>query len=615
MSPRASAPKPFAARAAVWISALCLSVSPAFSAIVYWDGDGVDIVGGGPGTWDTTSPRWSTTPDGSTYQVWNNANNDDAVFTGPGTATTVTIGTAITVSSITLAVGNYTLSGAAQTLSSNSGTLTIDAQAGVSIVNALYSSSLTTIVKNGTGLLSSGTPQTTFAGKWVVNAGILSLPNDNRSGAVPTTLVPDNFTLDNGFLRSSTANVNFNANRGITLGQNGGGFDATNTSITWNGPITGILGGALTKRSSFNLILTNNTNNYDGPTLVNAGRLTVGAPNALGTTAGDTQVQTNATLIFDGATSNFTINEPIQIAGVGAGTDGGAISVRNGANVTLGGPITLSSDASVTVDGTSTATYSNANSFTSSADQTLTLNGDALTTGSGGTITGAISLGNGGLIKAQGGKWTLAGTSTYFGLTNVSGGTLIVSGSINGTSQVDVAGTLGGGGSIILGNGGSVSLADGGKLSPGNGTGTLSVTLSGGGAFDIASGVFGANSQALIFELGAPGASDKVALTAGSLSIGTGVLEFDDFALTAVAGFLPVADYTLFDGNLPILGTLGVNRTGLINGFLAELRLADSDRDIVLHVIPEPASGLVLAAGAMGLVGLRRRSRSSIFDF
>jgi hypothetical protein len=182
-----------------------------------------------------------------------------------------------------------------------------------------------------------------------------------------------------------------------------------------------------------------------------------------------------------------------------------------------------------------------------------------------------------------------------------------VSGSINGTSQIDVTGTLGGGGSITLGNGGSVTLAEFGKLSPGNGVGTLSVTLSGGGEFEISSGVFAANSHALIFELGAPGASDKVALTGGSLDIGGGVLEFDDFVLTTVAGFVPVADYVLFDGNLPILGTLGTNLTGTVNGFLAELRLADSGRDIVLHVVPEPSAALSLLGGAATLIALRRR--------
>jgi hypothetical protein len=110
----------------------------------------------------------------------------------------------------------------------------------------------------------------------------------------------------------------------------------------------------------------------------------------------------------------------------------------------------------------------------------------------------------------------------------------------------------------------------------------------------------------MIFELGAPGASDKVALTGGPLDIGAGVLEFDDFILSTLAGFFPT-DYVLFDGSLPILGTLGPIRTGTVNGFLAELQLADGSKDLILHIVPEPGAALAFLAGTAILLGLRRR--------
>jgi autotransporter-associated beta strand protein len=604
------------AKIAVGLSLMCLLLSPAFSAIVYWDGDGVDVVGGGAGTWDTTLARWSPAPDGSTYQPWNNANNDDAVFSGTGAQ--VFLGPALTANSLTFTVSGYNLNVPATTpptpvpvLSSPSGTLTVGAPpTGQAVINFQYDAAISTIVKNGAGLLSSGTSQTAFVGKWIINGGIVSFPGDLRIGKLPSAVVPDQITLDGAFLRSSTSNVVFDAKRGIVLGPNGGGFDVSpsfTTSITWNGPISGTQGGSFTKNQGFNLILTNNNSSYDGNTLVTAGRLTVGAANALGNAVGNTQVSNGAGLVFDGVSSNFTINEPIQIEGTGLGADGGAIAVLNGANITFGGPITLSSDAAVSVASTATATYTNTDAFTSSADQTLTLQGDALTTGGGGLITGAISLGNGGLIKAQGGKWTLVGLSTYFGTTIVSEGTLIVSGSISGTSQVEVSGTLGGGGSMTLGNGGSVAVLPGGKLSPGTSTGALTITLSGGGGLDITNGVIAANSQSLIFELGAPGASDKISLIGGPLSIGSGGLEFDDFVLTAVSGFVPLADYVLFDGTMPILGTLGANLTGTVNGFTATIQLADGGNDLVLHVIPEPSVALAILGGTAMLLGLRRR--------
>src|SRR4029450_6797773 len=100
--------------------------------------------------------------------------------------------------------------------------------------------------------------------------------------------------------------VVFNANRGIVLGPQGGGFDSTNTgSLTWAGPISGILGGPLIKKSSANVILTNNTNSYDGVTQVQSSKLTVGAANALGSIVAGTEVSTGAELTFTGAATNF----------------------------------------------------------------------------------------------------------------------------------------------------------------------------------------------------------------------------------------------------------------------------------------------------------------------
>ena len=91
------------------------------------------------------------------------------------------------------------------------------------------------------------------------------------------------------------------------------------------------------------------------------------------------------------------------------------------------------------------------------------------------------------------------------------------------------------------------------------------------------------------------------------MNIGLGVLEFDDFTFTPLAGFVPESDYVLFDGSLPLVGTLGTNLTGTVNGFLAQLQLGDSGRDIVLHVIPEPSAALAILGGMVTLIGLRRR--------
>lgn len=134
-----------------------------------------------------------------------------------------------------------------------------------------------------------------------------------------------------------------------------------------------------------------------------------GSATALGSTAGVTKISTAAEVRFDGAATNFTIDEPFQIAGPGGG--GGALVVQNSAVVTLTGPITLTGDATLTVAGTSTVTYTNAASITSLANQNLTLQGGS-GAGSGGTITGAVALGSGGITKLQGGRWTLVVPTT-----------------------------------------------------------------------------------------------------------------------------------------------------------------------------------------------------------
>ncbi len=108
-------------------------------------------------------------------------------------------------------------------------------------------------------------------------------------------------------------------------------------------------------------------------------------------------------------------------------------------------------------------------------------------------------------------------------------------------------------------------------------------------------------------------ASDTVLLPAGaSLSIGSGVVNFNDFAFTALGGF-GAGTYTLFNSTAPITGTLGSSLTGAIGAFNATLGLGDGGNDIVLNVVPVPeptALGTGLLAGFGFLLRRRRRSRA-----
>jgi len=113
-------------------------------------------------------------------------------------------------------------------------------------------------------------------------------------------------------------------------------------------------------------------------------------------------------------------------------------------------------------------------------------------------------------------------------------------------------------------------------------------------------------SEALEFELDTPAASDQINLTAGPLTIGAGILEIDDFQFTVFSNFGPGA-YTLIHGTSPILGSLGPDVTETIDGLDATLAIGNGGSDLVLNVVPEPAS-LLLAVMAVGAAIVLHRS-------
>ncbi|MEI9894812.1 MAG: hypothetical protein WDN28_13220 [Chthoniobacter sp.] len=99
------------------------------------------------------------------------------------------------------------------------------------------------------------------------------------------------------------------------------------------------------------------------------------------------------------------------------------------------------------------------------------------------------------------------------------------------------------------------------------------------------------------------------------MKIGTGVLEFNDFAFDVTSAFPSGGGgftYTLFHSNSAIAGSLGANFSGKINGIDASIAIQGDD--IVLQVVPEP-NALAMLAGSFGMaLGLQRfrRRRSSV---
>jgi autotransporter-associated beta strand protein len=220
---------------------------------------------------------------------------------------------------------------------------------------------------------------------------------------------------------------------GATLNFGPQQFGGTPGSVIQEGSGTTIVSGA---------------NTYSGGTTLSAGTLGVANNAALGT----------GTLTVKGGTLEarrhaITLTNRVRLAG--NATIGGSQAL------TLGGPITLTASRTLTVTNTATTT------FTGAVRQ------------SGAT--------NFGLTKAGSGTLVLAAANTYKGSTFVTGGTLLVDGSIAGAATVQNHGTLGGSGTTA-----ADTVQSGGTLIPGSSAtqpailNAASLTLRSGSSFDVA---------------------------------------------------------------------------------------------------------------------------------
>jgi autotransporter-associated beta strand protein len=181
--------------------------------------------------------------------------------------------------------GNITL-GAASRINADAGSLTLDVASGNAITSTNLDLTLggagnitvADAIALGTGGLTKDGAGTatlsaanTYTGKTIVNAGKLSISNENNLGTNPGSAAADQLTLNGGTLLT-TANFTIDdANRGITVGAGGGTVEtAVSTTATISSVITG--GGAITKEGAGTLIFTA-ANTNTNTTTINAGVL------------------------------------------------------------------------------------------------------------------------------------------------------------------------------------------------------------------------------------------------------------------------------------------------------------------------------------------------------
>jgi fibronectin-binding autotransporter adhesin len=483
----------------------------------------------------------------------------------------IVVGGTVTLNGVNTFTGGITISAGTTTVGNTGGLV---AQAIAATGNLTVNGNITgsdAITKTGAGILTLAGINS-FSGGVTFNDGRINFNSNSAagSGTIVVGAGADEFT------NSAPAVVLANA---ITLGAGANPkiYSTSGNSLDITGVISGT-GSLLRDDTGAGTLTFSGANTYNGGFKITSRGVSIGNKAGFGT----------GTLTIGDA-----VTAPANAISITATTDlSGANAVANA--ITLNRDFTTAGsnlELSAAID-------------LGAATRTITANNTA---GSKTILSGIVSGVGGALTKAGTGTLELSGTTSFTGPTTIGAGTLLVSGNVNGTSQVAVSATLGGTGTIAPASGGNINVLAGGILSPGASIGTLTATLSGGGKLDISARVAAINSQSLVFELGPPAASDKFSISGGTIDIGSGVLEFDDFNFVPQAGFSDGFDYVLFDGTVPVTGTLGASLTGAIGAFSGQIMFADGGNDIVVHVVPEPNAALALLGGTAVILGIRRR--------
>ncbi|MEX1829799.1 autotransporter domain-containing protein [Luteibacter sp. CQ10] len=346
-------------------------------ALNYWNANGAagpTQMGGGSGTWTTTSPVWTDAQGSITAAM--SPQPGFAVFGGaPGTVFVNGVNGAVTATGMQFLSDGYRVMGDALGLVASGGPVTIRVGNGnesgsgyVATIDATLTGTqgftkadAGTLVLNGNNL---------YSGDTTISGGHLQVSDDANLGSAANGVV-----LQGGTLRVTGTGYTA-TDRDLSVLLDGGvEISDPRNAFTWSGNVSG--SGTLHKLGVGTLVF-DHANAFTGPLIVESGTLRVGDNGAIGP---------GALTVRDGATFE-------------AGTDGLAFDNA----VALGG------HATVAVNG----------------DDTLTLNGDL----ADDTVPGT-------LVKTGTGTLALTARGTYTGGTEVEAGTLsLADGGAAGTGTV-----------------------------------------------------------------------------------------------------------------------------------------------------------------------------------
>lgn len=555
--------------------------------------------------------------------------------------------------------GTYDLNGFNETLtgltSSGTGTkiVTNSAASGISTLTISGTGSFDGLIQDGataqvaltkstTGTLTlSGT--NTFTGALSITGGTLSVGQFNSLGSGTSAITLGSTAVGTLAYTGGTATLSrdftINGTGGGVISNTGGGTLTLTGTLTKNGTKLTLSGGTINVSGQITgalansdlivtggavVTLTNATNDYNGPTLVNGGAtLKNGVTNALP------------------STSELTL-------GAASGNTAGTYDL-NGFNATVGGLNTAGTGANLVTNsaasGTQTLTVAGAGSFagviqdgatahtalTKSGTGTLTLSAAETYTGKTTVSSGTLALSGAGSIQSS--NWVQVDAGATLDVTGVSGGYAqngsSSSGAISGTGTV--AGPITVGGAVVLSAGASSDPAS--ISTAGDGFGTLAFT----GDLTLAGGATSLLPRAL-FQIGAAsGNTTDPTLAANVLAFGS--TSSTSIDLISVSGTLTLNSGSLLkitlDNYTPVYGDVfnlidwsAVNLNGFDVSTDFELptltdpllhwntdQFANAGILYITGSVPEPSRALLSLGGVAALVMRRRRSTRSFSTY